>query len=124
MVACIDNLPIVTQAIQGYLKDLQMSNILQQCFFRQNFSAVCWCLACTWHIWVACIYFKCIHGLIFLSIFSVEGSRKGEEPNELSLQTCVLHAMDSTGAGEDKQNHLLNACTSPAWFLFTCVETV
>ena len=38
-----------------------------------------------------------VHVLIFLPIFSVEGSRKEEEPSELSLQTCVLHAMDSTG---------------------------
>ena len=51
-----------------------------------------------------------VHGLIFLSVFSVEGSGKEEEPSELSLQTCVLHAMDSTGTVEDKQNHSLNAC--------------
>ena len=103
MVACIDKLPLATQAIQGYLKDLQMSNVLQQCFSTQ----------------------QCIHGLIFPSVFSVEGSRKEEKPSELSLQTCVLHAMDSTGTVEDKQNHSLNiSANSPMWFLFTCVETV
>ena len=51
-----------------------------------------------------------VHGLIFLSVFSVEGSGKEEEPSELSLQTCVLHAMGNTGTVEDKQNHSLNPC--------------
>ena len=95
MVACIDKLPIATQAIQGYSRIRERFTDVKcvaTVFFPPNISAVCWCF--TWHIWVACIYFKCIHGLIFLSVFSVEGSRKEEDPSELSLQTCVLHATD------------------------------